>query len=553
MTANAANRNLDPKVPDSKMPNLSLLMTLALRFFLLSLVIFTQSFGLVRAQTVASTGLKLPSLISDHMVLQTGKTPALWGWDAPGTTIKADFLDGQGKVLASVNGTTPAEGRWALKLPSLPAATSGTLHITDGATEKVIQDVVVGEVWLGSGQSNMTYDLSAGNIPPDMIEAARQEVVAANGAIRFFIVSGSGALAPQDDVGGNWFIVTPDNFKRCSAVSWYFAVALRQKIPAPVGMIVSAVGGTSVTLWMSKSDLDSCQPGPGIEKTELQNFADVNEKIIKFEEDDAAWRKAYPTPELQGHNSKTRPQGNYSNPLIFGEYYNGMIHGLVPYTIKGVLWFQADGDMNIPFAYGDLIKAMILGWRADWQEGLPFFYVEMNNMRENQQKDPAQGNDALSILRQQQQAALELPQTDVACCIDLGVLQGEPHFPNKEPLGQRLALLAFNDVYGMPCAAHSPAYDSFTVEGNKIRLRFKYAEGLRARGGGDMIGFEIRGATGSWVWAKGKIDGQNLLVWNDAIANPTEVHYAWSMNPLISMENGAGLPMRPLSTIPIKP
>lgn len=522
-----------------------------MRFFNVPLSVLVLTLGSIYAQG-AEPLLRLPALISDHMVLQSGKAVALWGWSDPATTIKAEFLDAEGKVRTAVAATTSTEGRWALKLPALPAAASGDLRFTAGTTVKTVHDVVVGEVWLGGGQSNMTYTLGSNNIPKDMDAAARQEVVAAKGAIRFFRADYKSAVTPQDDVQGKWFIVTTENYKVCSAVAWYFAVALREKIPSPVGMIVSAVGGTSATQWMPKAALDACPAGPEIEKAMLQRAVETAKRIKKAAAADAAWLRANPTPELQKQNSKSRPQP-VRPATMFSQLYNGMIHGLEPYTMKGILWFQADGDMGIAFAYGDLIKAMIKAWRAGFQDELPFYYVEMNNMRAYPPKDPAQGNDALSIIRQQQEAALELPQTDVACSIDVGLLQPEPHFPNKKPVGQRLALLAFNNVYGMPCAAHSPAFESFTVEGNKIRLHFKYAEGLRVRGGGEMIGFQIKGATGNSVWAKGKVDGQDILVWNDQIPQPTEVKYGWSMNPLISMENGAGLPMRPFSTVHVKP
>jgi sialate O-acetylesterase len=496
--------------------------------------------------------LRLPNVIGDHMVLQTGKPVALWGWSPAGTQVKAEYLDAQGKVLASADTTAPDKDRWMLKLPQLTAGTVGTLRIASGATVKTFQDVAVGEVWLGGGQSNMSYDLNADNIPPAQIEAAKQQVIAAKGNIRFFHADWASPDNPTDDVPGHWYIVAPDNFRGCSAVAWYFAVALRAKIPQPVGMVVSAIGGTSVTQWMSKPTFETTSPAPGIDKDIARRTDETNLRMQQWQDDDNTWLKAYPTPELQTQNAASRPhKPGFPNPV--STLYNGMIHGLEPYTMRGIIWFQADGDGGIPFAYGELIKALVNEWRAEFQDQLPFYYVEMNNMDEYPRKDPNQGNDFLSILRQQQQAVLELPQTDVACSIDCGLLAPEQHFPNKEPVGQRLALLAFNNVYGMPCAAHSPAYDSMSVEGNKIRLKFKYAEGLRVRDGGDMIGFEIHGATGPWVWAQGKIDGQDILLWNDQIPAPTEVHYAWTMNPLISIENGAGLPLRPFSTTTIKP
>ena len=496
--------------------------------------------------------LRLPKLINDHMVLQTGKPVALWGWSPPGTQVKAELLDSQGKDLASANTTAPDKDRWMLKLPQLTAGTVGTLRITSGAIVKTFQDVAVGEVWLASGQSNMQYNFGMVNTPPAQLEAAKQQGNAAKGNIRFFFVDNALPQNPADDVSGHWLVINGADVPCCSPVAWYFAVALRTKIPQPVGMIVSAVGGTSVTLWMSKPTLDVTSPGPAIEKEIAGLTADVYVCLRQWQWDDDTWLKAYPTPDLQKQNAASRPhKPGFPNPVSV--FYNGMIHGLEPYTMRGIIWFQADGDGNHPLAYGELIKAMVNEWRTEFQDQLPFYYVEMNNMDEFPPKDPNQGNDQLSILRQQQQAVLELPQTDVACSIDCGLLTPDPHFYNKEPVGQRLALLAFNDTYGMPCAAHSPAYESMSVEGNKIRLKFKYAEGLRVRGGGDMIGFEIHGASGPWVWAQGKIDGQDILVWNNQIPAPTEVHYAWAMNPLISVENGASLPLRPFSTTTIKP
>jgi sialate O-acetylesterase len=518
-----------------------------MRAFLLYSISFVLLANLVRADD-----LRLPNVIGDHMVLQTGKPIALWGWSPEGTAVKAEYLDAQGKVLASADTTAHGSGPWMIKLPQLTAGTVGTLRITAGATVKTLQDVAVGEVWLGGGQSNMSYDFSSGNIPQPQLDAAKQQAIDAKGNIRFFHVDWASPENPTDDVPGHWQVINGDNFHWCSSVAWYFAHALREKIPQPVGMIVSAVGGTSVTQWMSKPTLESTSVGAGIEKDYQRRMDETNIRMQQWQDDDNVWQKAYPTPELQTQNAASRPhKPGFPNPV--STLYNGMIHGLEPYTMRGIIWFQADGDGGIPYFYGELIKAMVNEWRTEFQDQLPFYYVEMNNMDEYPPKDPNQGNDFLSILRQQQQAVLELPQTDVACSIDCGLLEPEPHFPNKEPVGRRLALLAFNNVYGMPCAAHSPAYDSMSVEGNKIRLKFKYADGLRIRGGGDMIGFEIRGASGPWVWAQGKIDGQDILVWSDQIPAPTEVHYAWSPNPRISVENGAGLPLRPFSTTTIKP
>ena len=206
-----------------------------MRFSLLTFSLLAILCGSPDAQA-ADANLRLPALFSDHMVLQSGKAAALWGWCASGTAVKAEFLDGQGKVLSAVCGTTPADGRWALKLPPLARATSGALRFTAAGITKTVQDVAVGEVWLGGGQSNMSYTLGALNSKavPDTLRkrvlgTAEQEMAAARDAIRFFIATGNSAAAPENDVKGQWFIVTPDNYLRCSAVAWNFAVALREE------------------------------------------------------------------------------------------------------------------------------------------------------------------------------------------------------------------------------------------------------------------------------------------------------------------------------------
>ena len=227
--------------------------------------------------------------------------------------------------------------------------------------------------------------------------------------------------------------------------------------------------------------------------------------------------------------------------------FNGMIAPLVHYGLKGAIWFQADGNLGDVDEYGTLIKALISDWRAQWYRPLPFYYVEMNNMRDYPQTKPVQYNP-LCVLREQQQAALDLPNTGVVCSIDVGLPLPEPHFPNKKPVGDRLAALALNDVYGQKGLVNSPAYKSFDVEGNKIRLTFTSADGLRLMPGHPFAGFAIKGATGDWVWAQGQIDGQTIVVWNDSVPKPVAVRYAWAANPIVSIQNAAGLPLRPFRT-----
>jgi sialate O-acetylesterase len=203
--------------------------------------------------------------------------------------------------------------------------------------------------------------------------------------------------------------------------------------------------------------------------------------------------------------------------------------------------------MGHPQDYGVLIKTLINNWRTLWKAELPFYYVEMNNMRDYPQKNPVVYNH-LSMIREQQQAALELPATGVACSIDVGLPTPEPHFPNKKPVGDRLALMALNDLYGQKGLVNSPAYKDFHVEGNKLRIRLTDAEGLRLMPGHAFRGFAIKDAIGDWVRADGQIDGETILLWSIAVQQPSAARYAWAPNPVISIENGAGLPLRPFRT-----
>jgi sialate O-acetylesterase len=502
-----------------------------------------------RAQQPAPSGLKLPAVISDHMVLQNGTQDPVWGWASSGTAIRIEFLDAQNKTLASAQAVADASGKWMAKLPPLAPNTAGELHITAGTEPPaIVHDVLVGETWLCGGQSNMVYgNVAMKDTHPDWYAEALKKGIEANGALRVFKVNICSSQTPADDVPGRWVLLNCEPpIGDVSAVAFSFAVALRDKLHCPVGVMLAAVNGTPAEVWIPKADLDSCSVGPQVEKR-YQDLADQYPVQIKqYEAADAAWLAANPTPDLQAQNKNKRP-GRPGPPFFVSEFYNGMIHGMEPYAVKGVTWFQADGNLGDVPEYGELIKTLIKSWRRCWGAELPFYYVEMNNMRDYPQKDPVQYND-LCVLREQQEAALELPGTDVVCSIDLGLLEPEPHFPNKKPVGQRLALLAFNNAYGLPCPAHSPQYASFAVEGSKVRTRFKYADGLRVRGGGKMIGFAIRGATGDWVWADGRIEGHDILLWNATVPQPVAVRYAWAANPLISVENGAGLPLRPFRT-----
>ena len=508
----------------------------------------------------AKAELRLPAVIGDHAMLQAGKPVAIWGWATPGAQVKVAFVGRDPSHSDTFIATADKSGKWSGRLPALKAGTAGQLQISsDQDGRKTVNDVLAGEAWLGGGQSNMVYDIAGKNggdptNPEEVAEIAQnvliaqREADAAQPPIRYFAVASKGAGEPADDVNGKWVLADSGNVKTFSAVAWNFAIALQNKLHVPIGLVVSCVGGTPVESWMSKEALESTSAGAAVLDRHNQALAAVTpEAIAKHDAGQQAWEAANPTPELRFKNAASRPKAFYtatSGKAPIG-LYNGMIHGLEPYTLRGIIWFQADGNISHPLEYSELFQALIRQWRADWKEPLPFFFVEMNNMSQDKQTKPVQPH-GLTLIREQQHGGLLQPGTGMVAAIDVGTKNA--HFPNKKPVGERLAGLALRDCYGQPGQANSPMFKSFTVEADKIRLTFTDAEGLRVRGGGDLKGFAIRGSNGDWVWATGRIVGQNIVVWSDQVPAPAAVRYAWAANPVVSVENGAALPLYPFRT-----
>ena len=483
--------------------------------------------------------VSLGSPFSNGMVLQRGQDVDVWGKAADGEPISVEF---RGHKI-----TTDAQaGTWSLRIPSGDAGGPFEM-VVQGQNQILVKNILVGEVWLASGQSNMSYLVDSANVPPEDLEAAKKMAADAQPEIRFFMVRGQSIDQPLDNVLGQWTVAAPDNVGRCSAVAWYFAVRLHEKLKVPIGFVVSAVGGTPVEMWIPRAAFDSTSVAPVISKREQAQLERITPAMMeKWKDDVAAWQKVNDTPELRKQNAKSLPrEPKVPTPC---HWYNTMVHGLEPFAFSGIIWFQADGNAGFPGEYSELIKALITSWRHNFQAELPFYYVEMNNMWEAQEKpvDPARN---LALIREAQEGALDLPKTGVVAAIDLCVAHDNPHFPNKKPVGDRLANLALSQVYGLPMGeVNSPAFVSFAAEGKNVHLRFKYAEGLRTRDGGPLKGFAIRGAQGDWAWAEGKIEGDEIVVWSDQVPEPIAVRYAWATFPIISVENAAGLPLRPFRT-----
>jgi sialate O-acetylesterase len=501
------------------------------------------------AAGAGSAALRLPALFSDHLVLQAGQTTAIWGWATAAAKVEIQFVNagGQREAVAAVQ--AGPDGRWSTRLPALAAGAAGSLAIAEaGGETKIINDVIVGQVWLGGGQSNMTYRVGAANVAAETLAEAKQQAAELGSSTRYFNVAYRGADSPLDDVVGKWVVAGPGTVAGCSAIPWYFARTLQRTLHQPIGLIVSAVGGTPAESWIPRPEFDALHASAAIwqrHRKMVANFTPDQDETYKGEL--AVWLAKYPTPQLQFANSHSHPREPYSpsHSTVPVRLYNAMIHGLESYTAKGIIWFQGDGNGAHPEEYPELIRTVIQTWRKQWGAELPVYYLEINNMFEKQ-KNPVE-NGALAPIREAQNAALELPRTGVVSTIDLGIAE-DAHFPVKQPAGDRMARLILSEIYSVDLGeVHSPEFSGMAIQGNRIRLHFAHAEGLRTRTA-EVKGFALRGFDGSWVWGDGKIEAGEIVVWNAQIEHPTAVRYDWANNPIGSIENAAGLPLRPFRT-----
>ena len=316
--------------------------------------------GLV-AHAAEAASLRLPAVISDHAMIQAGKPATIWGWAAPGDVVSIRFVEAGGKT-QSITAQTNPDGRWSAELSAIPDGTAGELEVstkTEGPLK--VADILAGEVWLCSGQSNMSYLLTTHSrnenesTGPEILAAAQEDATAAKGALRYFAVQGKRADVPLEDVSGKWIVAAPETVGNCFALSWNFAVTLHHKLHVPVGVINSAIGGTAVEPWTPLPELVACPAG----QSAIQRYVTKRDSLAaeiknKFETDMQAWIVRFPSLELQKQNLASQPILAEGNSNVPARLYNAMIHGLEPYTLKGFLWFQGDGNFGNPQEYGEL-------------------------------------------------------------------------------------------------------------------------------------------------------------------------------------------------------
>jgi len=521
--------------------------------------------GLSWACALASAEVKPNNLFSDHMVLQSGMSVPVWGTAAPAEVVTVTL--GDQKQTA-----TPApDGKWMIRLSDLQSSDKPLEMTIAGANSITIHDVLIGEVWVGSGQSNMEYPFwkSPTVSAYKGVANMEQEAAAANyPLLRMYTVKTALSGQPLDDTVGQWQICTPENVKTFSGIGYFFSRDLQKDLKVPVGFIHSSFGGSTAEAWISKPVMDSNPrlaglmrdfqtainayaargPSPATAPASADRIgAATTAPSIAAVPVTAGSIVALTTTQPAGRRGRARgargpqdPNRSNHSPTVL---WNGMIHPIQPYAIRGVIWYQGEsvlGGTAGDKLYPAVMESLVTSWRQQWGQGdFPFYVCQLA------------GQDANSnnpIIRESQAAILSLPNTGMAVTIDIGE-QHAVHPQNKQDVGDRLSRIALANVYGKPIEFSGPSYDTMKIEGNSIRIAFKHADGLTAKGGDALSTFVIAGADGKFVPASAKIDGASVIVSSPDVAEPKAVRYAWAnwpVNP--NLYNSAGLPAAPFRT-----
>jgi len=486
--------------------------------------------------------VKLPAVISNNMVLQQGIKVPIWGWAGPGEVILVKFA-GQAKYAKA-----DASGKWFVKLDELKVTEkqAGMTMTVSGQNNIEISNVLVGEVWLCSGQSNMQMTMAqTESCKYGGVIGAEQEIASANYPnIRLFTVEQKSAQLPQSDCKGEWLQCSPRTVTGFSAAAYFFGRQLYNKLNVPIGLINTSWGATPVEAWMSRQTLKSDADFEPIFKRYADEVAkypqakkEYDQKIKEWEESVAEAKTGNkplpeepPSPHGPGH--KSSPVG----------LYNAMVWPLMPYAIKGVIWYQGEANRSRAYQYRKLFAAMIKSWRDKWGQGdFPFYYVQIAPFMYKEAEPVA------AELREAQLMTLSVPNTGMAVTADIGDANSI-HPKNKQEVGRRLALWALAKTYGKKPVYCGPIYNSMKIDGSRIILSFNYAEGGLVSKSVPLKGFTIAAADGKFVPADAEIIGETVAVSSKEIANPAAVRYGWENNPVCSLYNKEGLPASPFRT-----
>jgi len=479
--------------------------------------------------------VKLPAVISENLVLQRGMKVPIWGTADAGEEVTVTLGDQKAKATAG------QDQKWKVTIGPLEAGGPFTMTIA-GKNSIELKNVLVGEVWVGSGQSNMSFSVNGAINAKDEIAAAEYP------KIRLFNVPTTVAETPQADCNAKWVECRPQTVGGFSAVAYFFGRELYKTLNVPIGLIHTSWGGTPAESWTSKPVLEADPEFKPI----LDGFAKKAAGYTKAKENYAKqleqWQAAADKAKAENKAAPKKPNpppDPARDPWMPSGLYNAMIAPLLPYGIQGAIWYQGESNAGRSYQYRKLFPAMIQDWRKNWGQGdFPFIWVQLANFMA---RKPEPAGSGWAELREAQQMTLPLPKTGTGLAIDIGDAK-DIHPKNKQEVGRRLALSALAIAYGKDIPYSGPLYDSKAVEGSAIRLKFKHVNGGLVCKGEKLAGFAIAGEDKKFVWAEAKIDGETVVVSSPKVEKPVAVRYAWADNPEVSLYNKAALPASPFRT-----
>lgn len=459
--------------------------------------------GVFLAGPATHAETRLPSVVGSNMVLQREKPVPVWGWDDAGQEVTVTF-NGQ-----TAKATADANGRWQVDLKAMKAGGPFDMKI-QGSSSIELKNILIGEVWVCSGQSNMEWTVRQSNNPQEEIAAAKYP------RIRHIKIPHRPAEKPESDVPSDgWKVCSPETVADFTAVGYYFGRHLHQELDVPIGLIGSNWGGTRIEPWTPPAGF---QQVPALKEA----FAD----------------------RLDSFPAKNGDRVNHQSPLAL---YNGMIHPLLPYSIRGAIWYQGESNNGEGMLYHEKMKALILGWRKVWNEPeLPFYFVQLAPFTYGGGRA-----QALPFIWEAQAETLKVPHTGMAVTTDISNIK-DIHPKNKQDVGKRLALWALAKTYGQDDIVYSgPLYKGMKMAdgGNKIHLSFDHVGGgLKTRDGQPPSHFMIAGEDKQFVEAKAEIVDDQVVVSAESVKNPVAVRFGWSETAEPNLCNEAGLPASPFRT-----
>ena len=496
------------------------------------------------AASTARAELRLPSIFGSHMVLQQQQPNRVWGWADTGDKI-AVTIAGQRKTA-----TADSEGRWQVTLDAIEVGGPHRMVIS-GDNQIELDNVMVGEVWICSGQSNMAWPVQRAN-DPDL------ETLTANFPnIRLISVPQVGTQEPQNDFDGRWQLCTPQTVEQFSAVGYFFGRQLHQTLNVPIGLIDNAWGGSAAEAWINRDVLEADERFEPL----MAHWKGMEERFNsgraeeEFQQQLAAWEKRADEARKAGKAVPRRPR---RNTMMTGNQrpaniYNGVLRPTIGYGIRGAIWYQGESNASRAYQYRDLFPLMIQNWRNEWKQGdFPFYWVQLADFR--QERPQPAGSDWAELREAQTMTMDKLPNTGEAVILNLGEAS-DIHPKNKQDVAKRLARWALARQYGFDNLVHrSPRYRSMEKRDGRILVTFAHVGGgLDTFDVNDPRGFTIAGDDQVFHPASAQIVGQGvgrsqIEVWSDAVGDPVAVRYAWADNPVSNVQNVEGLPLTPFRT-----